>query len=211
MGPTERSNPATGRRAQEKLEAGGPFKIVSYGDSITAGGEASTPEFRFTSRFADYLRAKFPKAKIELVDVSIPGYSSQQGIDWFDQKVGPVEKPDFVLVGFGMNDHNKGGPEPELFERTRHDRRSHSRTARGQRDPIFGVPPQRQLALRLASNGQIRRGHCQAAADADCTYADVFATWEMVLKRKDQSSLLNNNINHPNDSATGCTNKPSRQ
>ena len=27
---------------RKKLEAGGPFKIVSYGDSITAGGEAST-------------------------------------------------------------------------------------------------------------------------------------------------------------------------
>jgi acyl-CoA thioesterase I len=38
-----------------------------------------------------------------------------------------------------------------------------------------------------------------AAAEARCAYADVWSTWEMVLKRKDQPSLLANNINHPND------------
>jgi len=35
--------------------------------------------------------------------------------------------------------------------------------------------------------------------EAQCAYADVFATWKKVLERKDQPSLLGNNINHPND------------
>ncbi len=39
----------------------------------------------------------------------------------------------------------------------------------------------------------------QAALEANCAYVDVFNTWKIVLQRKDQSSLLGNNINHPND------------
>jgi hypothetical protein len=37
------------------------------------------------------------------------------------------------------------------------------------------------------------------AAEVNAPYADVFGVWEHVLKRKDPSSLLGNNINHPND------------
>ena len=45
--------------------------------------------------------------------------TSRQGIELFDKKVGTVEKPDLVLVGLAMNDHNEikvGGMEPEKFK-----------------------------------------------------------------------------------------------
>jgi acyl-CoA thioesterase I len=185
---------------RRKLEAGGPFKIVSYGDSITSGGEASTAERRFTNRYADFLRAEFPKAKIELVDVSIPGYASQQGIDWFDQKVGPVEKPDLVLVGFGMNDHNKGGPEPEKFKEQLIAIVKMVRERKGAEAILFSAfPPNDNWLFGSHRMEKFAAATRQAAAEANCAYVDVFGTWEIALKRKDQSSLLNNNINHPND------------
>jgi lysophospholipase L1-like esterase len=185
---------------RKKLETGGPFKIVSYGDSITAGGEASTPDRRFTNRFADYLRTKFPKAKIELVDVSIPGYSSQQGIDWFDQKVGPVAKPDLVLVGFGMNDHNQGGPEPDKFKDNLLAIVRLIRERNGADVVLFSAfPPNDNWLFGSHRMEKFAEATRQAAADADCAYVDVFGTWSIVLERKGQSSLLNNNINHPND------------
>jgi lysophospholipase L1-like esterase len=185
---------------RKKLEAGGPFKIVSYGDSITAGGEASAAELRFTQRFANYLQSKFPQSKIELLDVSIPGYSSQQGIDWFDQKVEPVEKPDLVLVGFGMNDHNKGGPEPENFKNNLIAIVKLIRDRKGAEVVLFSAFPPKDNWIhsshRMEKFAAVTR---QAATESNCAYADVYGTWEMVLKRKDQSSLFNNNINHPND------------
>jgi acyl-CoA thioesterase I len=185
---------------RKKLEAGGPFKIVSYGDSITSGGEASTAAFRFTHRFADYLQARFPKSKIELQDVSIPGYSSQQGIDWFDKKVGSVAKPDLVLVGFGMNDHNKGGPEPEKFKNNLLTIVELIRERKGAEAVLFSAfPPNDNWLYGSHRMDKFASATRQAAAEANCAYADVFGTWKMVLKRKDQSSLLNNNINHPND------------
>jgi acyl-CoA thioesterase I len=185
---------------RKKLEAGGPFRIVSYGDSITAGGEASAVHLRFTQQFADYLQAKFPKTKIELQDISIPGYASQQGIEWFDQKMGPVEKPDLALVGFGMNDHNKGSAEPENFKNNLVALVKLIRERKGAEVILFSAfPPNDNWVHSSHRMAQFAAATRQAAAETGCAYADVYGTWEMVLKRKDQSSLLANNINHPND------------
>lgn len=195
--------------ARRKLEGGGAFKIVSYGDSITAGGEASEMNFRFQQRFVKYLRAKFPKSKIEARDVSIPGYASRQGIDWFDKKpkkllppdtMGTVEKPDLVLVGFGMNDHNKGTVEPEMFKNNLITLVKLIRERHGADVILFSAfPPNDNWYYGSHRMNQFAEATKQAAAEAKCAYVDVYSTWEMVLKRKDQSSLLGNNINHPND------------
>ena len=39
----------------------------------------------------------------------------------------------------------------------------------------------------------------EAAEECRAAYANVFAVWQKALARKDPSSLLANNINHPND------------
>ena len=95
--PNDQARFLTGARA--KLEAGGPFAIVWYGDSITAGGEASAPEMRFQSRYIEYLRGRFPKAEIDSYDASIPGYTSAQGIDWWDEYMGKKTRTWCCWVG----------------------------------------------------------------------------------------------------------------
>ena len=185
---------------RKKLEAGGPFKVVSYGDSITAGGEASEVDFQFTRRYARYLQARFPKSKIEIQDVSIPGHTSRQGIDWFDKKMGTVEKLDLALVGFGMNDQNKGGVEPEKFKNNLIAIVKLIKERKGANVILFSAfPPHDNWHYGTHRMARFAAATQQAAAEANCAYVDVYGTWEMVLKRKDQSSLLSNNINHPND------------
>jgi lysophospholipase L1-like esterase len=186
-------------RTRAKLEAGGPFRIVSYGDSITAGGEASTPDLRFQARFGKHLQRQFPKAEIVVEDASISGYASIHGIEWWDQYIGKTS-PDLVLVGWGMNDHNIGCVEPEQFRRNLVTLVGMIRERKGAEVILFSAfPPNDDWHYgthRMAVYAEATR---QAAADAKCAYVDVFSTWEMVLRRKDQSSLLGNNINHPND------------
>jgi len=183
-----------------KLEAGGPFRIASYGDSITAGGEASEARYRFQERFARYLQTRFPRAVVAVEDASISGYASQQGVDWFDDYLGKVEKPDLVLVGFGMNDHNIGTAEPETLKRNLVLIAGMIRERKAAEVILFSAfPPNDHWHYGTHRMALFADATKRAAAEVGCAYVDVYGTWEMVLKRKDQSSLLGNNINHPND------------
>jgi len=185
---------------RKKLEAGGPFKIASYGDSITAGGEASEVRFRFQQRFGKYLQDTFPKAEVTVQDVSISGYASRQGIDWFDKYMGTADEPDLALVGFGMNDHNIGNTEPDVFKSNLVTIVEMIRERKGAEVILFSAfPPNDDWHYGTHRMEKYAAATKQAAAEAGCAYVDVFSTWQMVLKRKDQSSLLGNNINHPND------------
>ena len=194
---------------KKKLQAGGPFKIVSYGDSITAGGEASEQALRFQWRWAVSLGKKFPKAAITIEDLSLSGYTSRQGIDWFDKKpeslrpvttLGTCEKPDLVLVGFGMNDHNRGSAEPEVFKNNLVALTKLIRERKDASVVLFSTfPPNDDWHYGTHRMAQFAAATKQAASEAGCAYVDVFSTWEQVLRRKDQPSLLGNNINHPND------------
>lgn len=188
------------KTVRAKLEAGGPFLIASYGDSITAGGEASQPHYRFQARYAHYLQKQFPQAKVTVQDVSISGYTSQQGVDWYDKYLGTVEKPDLVLVGFGMNDHNIGSVPLETFKQNLVTIVKTARERQGAEVILFSAfPPNDNWHYGTHRMGEYAAATRQAAAEAKCAYVDVYRTWMMVLRRKNQPSLLGNNINHPND------------
>lgn len=61
-----------------KLQSGQPVTIVCWGDSVTAGGNASTPEHRYVDVFAAGLRQQFPGAKLDVQNISAGGSNSRQ-------------------------------------------------------------------------------------------------------------------------------------
>ena len=61
------------------------------------------------------------------------------------------------------------------------------------------MPPNDNWHYGSHRMGQYAEAAKQAAAAVKCAYVDVYSVWLMVLRRKDQPSLLGNNINHPND------------
>jgi acyl-CoA thioesterase I len=188
-------------RARKKLEQGGKFHVATYGDSITAGGEASRHDLSFTHRYINDLRTRYPKADIVLTDVSIPGKTSREAVSMFEEKLGALGPQDLVLIGFGMNDHNRGGAEPEEFEAKLAELVRLTRAKSPDADIILfsAFPP--NVAWQVATNrmADYAAATRDAAKSNACAYADVFGVWERVLQRKDQPSLLANNINHPNN------------
>ena len=195
--PNDQSKYLTNFR--KKLEVGMPINIVSYGNSITAGGEASSTELRFQYRYENYLKRIFPKANLEIEDVSIPGYSSTQGINWWDDYIGKTS-PDLVLVGWGMNDHNIGANTPEQFRKNLVLLVGMIKERKNAEVILFSsFPPHNDWHHGSHSMDLFAEATKQAALESNCAYVDVYSTWINVLQRKDQSSLLGNNINHPNN------------
>lgn len=195
--------------SREKLEKGGAFNIATYGDSITAGGEASKKEFFFTQRYLAFLQREFPNSKIQMVDYSISGYSSFEGLAWFYKKpnnfstpsLGAAEHLDLVIVGFGMNDHNIiDGVEPKQFESNLIEI-ARLVKKKYDADVIFfsAFPPNENWYYGTHRMQEYANATRMAAIKTDSAYVDVFGVWAKVLARKDQSSLLANDINHPND------------
>jgi lysophospholipase L1-like esterase len=186
----------------QKLRRGGEFRIVAFGDSIMAGGEASRVDLQFPVRFADYLQRKYPAAIIKLENGATGGDTSAMGLARLNEKV-LSRGPDLVLIGFGMNDHNLpavGGVDADTF---RDNLVSMVRQVQARTDAdvilLSAFPPNPQWKFGTAQMPRFAQATRAAAELTGSAYADVHAVWSVVLTRKDPSGLLANNINHPND------------
>ncbi len=187
------------KQSRERLEKGGPFKVIAFGDSITCGGDASEPRLQFTQRYAQWLQQQFPKATVEFENGATGGDSTVQGLARLEEKV-LTKKPDLVLIGFGMNDHNKGALEPAAFENNLVTIVETIRARTGAESLVFSAfPPNPDWKYNSHRMEQFAAATRRATEKAHCAFADVFAAWQKTLIRKNCSSMLANNINHPND------------
>ncbi len=187
------------KQTRGRLVQGGPFKVIAFGDSITFGGDASEERLQFPRRYAQWVQEQFPKAAIEFENGATGGDSTVQGLARLEEKV-LSRKPDLVLVGFGMNDHNKGALEPDAFAANLVMIVNEIRTRTGADIILYSAfPPNPDWKFGTHRMEQFAEATRRAAETAKCAYADVFAVWKKALARKDLPSLLGNNINHPND------------
>ncbi len=186
-----------------KLRKGGPFKIVAFGDSITVGIDASSPDVVFHAQWARYLSERFPQARITVENGATNGGSTGSELPRLREKV--LDKaPDLVLIGFGMNDHNISGPTPEQFAENLKTMITQIRENTGAEVILYSAftpnPDWKYGTHRMALFAEATR---RAAQESGCAYADVFGIWSKVLARKDLFSLLANDINHPSDFGHG--------
>lgn len=197
--PTDQS--ALLRKTRKKLSAGGPFKLIAFGDSIAAGGEASTEDLRFQNRYGAYLQKRFPKAQITVECGATGGDTTANGLARLEEKV-LTRKPDLALVAFGMNDHNVPpyGVSLESFEANLKQMIDAIRQRTGAEIILLSTfPPNPEWRFGSHQMDKYAEATKRVARESKCAYADVYSVWMKVLDRKDPSSLLGNNINHPND------------
>lgn len=182
-----------------RLKAGQPVKIVAYGDSITAGGDATQPEWVFWQRWADDLQGRYPRARVAAVNGATGGDSTAQGLQRLQSKV-LDQQPDLVLVGFGMNDHNVGGVPIPQFEENLKQIIARIRAETGAEIVLFSTFPPNPLWKHGSHRmPEYAAATARVAGETACAYADVFNNWQSLAARKKPEDLLGNNINHPND------------
>ncbi len=188
-------------KTRKKLESGGHLKIVAFGDSITAGGEASEPGLIFWERWADSLRRKYPQATIETVNGATGGDTTVQGLERLKAKV-LDQKPDLVLVGFGMNDHNGPafGVPFQTFPVNLRKLVDQIRTNTSAEIVLFSTfPPNPKWHYGSHNMEAYANATEQVAREKNCAFADVYHYWMSIAERKKPEDMLANNINHPND------------
>lgn len=204
------STPGRIPRALEKLRAGGPLTVVCWGDSVTVGGDASSPEMRYAAVFERRVRERFPTAKIAVKVVAVGGSHSRQWL-WPDKFPRPrpgecdwakvvAEKPDLVTLEF-VNDAGLQGPEMdkvygEILSRVR---------ALGAEliliAPHFTMPSMMGFSsLREPEKRPYVIALRDFAAKNGLALADASARWEHLWREGlPYVTLLLNGINHPDD------------
>ena len=194
---TNQSNYLAGLK--NKLLRGSPVNIVSSGNSIAAGGEASREVLRYQNRWVDYLRKQYPNATIQLEDASLPGYTTAEAILKWDAIVGQ-KNPDLILLGWGMNEANVGGITPSEYKNNLIALAQKSKQYKNAEVVIYSCfRPNENWRFYSHKMDLYTQAAKEAAAAANCAYVDVYGVYEKVFERKDQPSLLANNINHPNN------------
>lgn len=197
--PVQASQSSLLKRTGERLKRGETLKIAAFGDSITAGGDATSPDLIFWERWAAALRGRHPKAEVTAVNCATGGDTTVQGLSRLEQKVLSIQ-PDLVLIGFGMNDQNKGSVPLDRFGANLGEMIDRIRKSTSAEIVLFSsFPPNpnwRWTSGRMAEYADMTR---KVAAEKQCAFADVYPNWTTVLARKKPEDLLANNVNHPND------------
>ncbi|MEQ1860788.1 MAG: SGNH/GDSL hydrolase family protein [Chthoniobacteraceae bacterium] len=201
-------------RTLAKLASGQPVTIVCWGDSVTAGGNASKPELRYVDVFAAGLRERFPRSKIDVRNISAGGSNSRQ---WLDPEKNPYRglrgsenparfehilaaKPDLVTIEF-VND---SGLTPAQVGETYAEIR---RRLDPEKTEVILITPHftmwRMMGFKTMRETE-RRPYVLAlrefAEKNHVALADAAARWEHLWREGlPYLTLLDNTINHPDD------------
>jgi lysophospholipase L1-like esterase len=182
-----------------KLRAGKPVALSAWGDSVTAGGEASSPEKSFPRLFATRLGERFKSSRITLINAGIGGSNTVGRLPNLHKEV-LVHQPDLVLIEF-VNDMDL----PEATVRENLD--SAFQQIRGAGAEVILITPHFTMPEMMKASGwrtpetrpmvSVLRA---VADDKSVALADVSRRWEHLEKEGlPYITLLENGINHPDD------------
>ena len=197
-----------------RLKNGEDVSIVYLGDSITKGGNASgmfgvAPKMPvWTDMVTSALKAAYPKAKITSFSASENGATTVQALKNL-RTLCSAQKPDLVIIGFGMNDGTDKSLTPERF-------RSNIRSIMETNDALCGKPCDYLLLSTTLPNPEIVLGdaayHTQyaevlyqlerqgvAGKSGGVVVGDMTAVHQVLLQHKRFFDMTANNVNHPND------------
>lgn len=200
------SKPGLIPETMKKLKSGKKVKIVTWGDSVTAGGNASSVDAAYPMTFINMLKEKYPNAELENISVGASGSRNWLYPDkfYFNDKCDFNRiinaKPDLVTIEF-VND---APMTYEEFKFTYDDIMSRLKALNAECiliTPHFTAPYlMPQTEMRGKENRPYVKWLREYAKEHNIALADASARWEHLWKEGiPYITLLDNSINHPND------------
>jgi len=176
------------------LKAGKPVTVVCWGDSVTAGGSASSPEKTYVELFRTRLKKAWPNAEINLINAGIGGSSTDSRRAGFEKEVLDLN-PDLITVEFvndlGLPAERIAANYAEFIGRAR---------ARNPKVEFIVITPASILPAWMGNFPVFIPAVRKAAADNKVALADASNIWENLRTVGIPYMTLNANaINHPDD------------
>lgn len=171
-----------------------PVTVVCWGDSVTAGGSASSEPKTYVGLFRSGLKALYPKSKIDVINAGIGGSNTDSRRDGYEKEVLSY-KPDLITVEF-VNDVGK---PVEAIKANWAEFIARARQANPEVEfilitPHYVTPP--WMGSFKVSVDAMRT----AASENKVALADTANIWENLWSIGiAYETLLANGLNHPND------------
>lgn len=201
-GPVPKSAKKLLPKIFQTLEKGKALKLVVFGDSISSGASASGATVRapWMPRWGDLVASELHRcygSEIDYLNPSLGGMISDWGRKTVDGLVS-FEKPDLVILGFGMND--VWGPcSAEQF----------AANTTAMMELIRKQNPAAEFILLMSFQPNSKwmplepmQGYLEALNGLEglgVAVADVWSLHGYLLKHKTYWDMTGNHVNHPND------------
>jgi lysophospholipase L1-like esterase len=194
-------------RTWAKLHSGEPLHILAWGDSVTAGGQASSVERRYQNRFFAHLQQAFPNATLRLTTAGWGGRNSDSflkeppGAEFNFERAVIQPRPDLIVMEF-VND---AWMTPEIVEEKYSYLQKRFEEIGAEwiiLTPHFVRPDwMNARSLRIVEDPRpYVAGLRQFAAKHNVALADASLRWGRLLNQGiPYITLLSNSINHPDD------------
>ena len=184
-----------------KLKRKQPITVCAAGDSITAGYNAtkSTGAPPFQPCYPELVALGLEKAygvPVTFKNFAVGVWTSDQGLAAIDRVAN--EKPDLVIVAFGMNDTGKPAAKFAANIRAIMEK---IRIAVPDADFVLVAPMLANAEWHAPSMASfpLFRDALSGLCGKGVVLADVTSVWTELLKRKTFHDLTGNGVNHPND------------
>ena len=201
----------------KKLAGGEPLSIVFFGDSITAGGNASklSSVAPFMPPYPDLVVRNLERAymsRITVKNYSVGGMTADYGLKHIDKVA--AEKADLVVLAWGMNDSSGQTPRST---------RDFIQDIAGQIEAVLKQRPDTEFILvsSMLPNADCYwanpqpllnyRDAMRTRAGQGVVVADLTSVWEEMLKIKTYLDITGNGVTTPTTSATASTPTSSRR
>ena len=185
-----------------RLRAGKPITVGVSGDSISAGGDASAlakaPPFMpaFPELVAAQLQHTY-KGEVTLKNRAVGGWSVANGVGDLDKLL--AEKPNLVIVAYGMNDVGRRDPKWYKEQTQKIIERIHAADKDTEIILVSTMLGHKEWVHTPREMFPAYRDALASLTGPGVALADVTAVWETLLKNKHDLDLTGNGLNHPND------------
>lgn len=189
------------------LRAGKPFRMVLFGDSISAAAnntrDLNLPPYQpgFGEMLFDWLKDAY-ESEIFYINTAVGGKETRWAVEETQARVASHD-PDLVILAFGMND---GGKTIEEFVSNTREiiRRVREKKPECEFLLIATSLPNAILTEPKAKFWSHQENHMAALSKiredtAGVAVADIGSVHRYMMERKRFIDMTSNNVNHPND------------